>query len=93
MLQPLPFTQSVVVSLNPVTAIDERHVLGTYDYAHPVFDLPAVKAQAQVPALQGRQNTFFCGAWTGYGFHEDGLKSGLDVAARLTPELAGATAE
>jgi predicted NAD/FAD-binding protein len=93
MLQPLPFTQSVVVSLNPVTAIDERHVLGTYDYAHPVFDLPAVKAQAQLSTLQGRQNTFFCGAWTGYGFHEDGLKSGLDVAARLTPELAGATAE
>jgi predicted NAD/FAD-binding protein len=91
MLQPLPFTQTVVVSLNPVTDIDEQHVLGNFNYAHPVFDLAAVKAQAQVPDMQGRQNTYFCGAWTGYGFHEDGLKSGLDVAARLEQALAGAT--
>jgi predicted NAD/FAD-binding protein len=58
-------------------------VHGVFDYAHPVFDLAAIRAQAQVPALQGQHHTYFCGAWTGYGFHEDGLKSGLDVAARL----------
>jgi predicted NAD/FAD-binding protein len=83
LLQPLPFTQSVVVSLNPVSEIAPEHVHGTYDYAHPVFDLPAVQAQAQVPLLQGHQKTYFCGAWTGYGFHEDGLKSGLGVAGLL----------
>jgi predicted NAD/FAD-binding protein len=87
MLQPLPFSQSVVVSLNPVRAIAPQHVHGSFDYAHPVFDLAAIRAQSQVPALQGQQNTYFCGAWTGYGFHEDGLKSGLDVATRIQTAL------
>jgi predicted NAD/FAD-binding protein len=41
--------------------------------------------------LQGKQNTYFCGAWTGYGFHEDGLKSGLDVAARIQTAYLQAT--
>jgi predicted NAD/FAD-binding protein len=83
MLQPVPFAQPVVVSLNPTREIDPAQVHGTFDYAHPVFDLAAIRAQTQVPSLQGQQHTYFCGAWTGYGFHEDGLKSGLDVAARL----------
>ncbi len=87
MLQPVPFTQPVVVSLNPVADIDPKHVHASFDYAHPVFDVAAIRAQGQVPALQGQQNTYFCGAWTGYGFHEDGLKSGLAVADRLHAEL------
>ena len=66
-LQPLPFSQPVVVSLNPVRAIDPARVLGRYDYAHPVFDLAAIRAQPP-GQLQGRQHTWFCGAWTGYGF-------------------------
>ena len=44
------------------------------------LDLAAIRAQARVPALQGRHHTYFAGAWTGYGFHEDGLKSGLRAA-------------
>ena len=83
MLQPLPFAHSVVVSLNPVRPIDPALVHGRFDYAHPVFDVQAIQAQKHLPALQGVQNTYFCGAWAGYGFHEDGLKSGLDVAARI----------
>ncbi len=82
-LQPIPFEQPVVVSLNPTKPIAAEHILGTFDYAHPVFDLAAIKAQADIPALQGLQNTYFCGAWTGYGFHEDGLKSGLAAAKKL----------
>ena len=82
-LQPLPFAQAVVVSLNPLHAIDPALTLGRFHYAHPVFDLAAIRAQSQLPALQGHKDAFFCGAWTGYGFHEDGLKSGLDVAARI----------
>ena len=89
MLQPLPFKQSVVVSLNPVREINPALVHGRFDYAHPVFDVAAIQAQAQLPALQGQNNTYFCGAWTGYGFHEDGLKSGLDVAARIVSALNG----
>ncbi|NQW94055.1 MAG: FAD-dependent oxidoreductase [Polaromonas sp.] len=83
MLQPLPFTQSVVVSLNPLREIARHHIMDEFDYAHPVFDLAAIRAQGEVANLQGRQNTYFCGAWTGYGFHEDGLKSGLKVAEQI----------
>ena len=83
MLQPLPFLQPVVVSLNPLREIARQHVMAEFDYAHPVFDLAATAAQKEVEALQGQHNTYFCGAWTGYGFHEDGLKSGLNVAKLL----------
>ncbi len=83
MLQPLPWQQPVVVSLNPVHEIARKHVMGEFDYAHPVFDVAAIRAQTLLPQLQGRQHTYFCGAWTGYGFHEDGLKSGLGVARQL----------
>jgi predicted NAD/FAD-binding protein len=87
-LQPLPFEQPVVVTLNPLREIAPQHVLGDYEYAHPVFDLAAIAAQRELPALQGRQRTWFAGAWTGYGFHEDGLKSGLAVARQLLAMLA-----
>jgi predicted NAD/FAD-binding protein len=90
MLQPLPFTQPVVVSLNPVREIERNHIMGEFDYAHPVFDLAAIRAQADLPQLQGKQNTYFCGAWTGYGFHEDGLKSGLQVARQLLLDTGAA---
>jgi predicted NAD/FAD-binding protein len=91
MLQPLPFKQPVVVSLNPVGPIAPQHILDAFDYAHPVFDLAAIRAQQELPALQGQQHTYFCGAWAGYGFHEDGLKSGLN-AARLLKEHSGVSA-
>ena len=79
-LQPLPFSEDVVVSLNPVRAIDPSKVLGEYDYAHPVFDLAAIEAQSQLSTLQGQHNTWYAGAWMGYGFHEDGFKAGRDAA-------------
>ncbi|MFM7669308.1 MAG: NAD(P)/FAD-dependent oxidoreductase [Betaproteobacteria bacterium] len=82
-LQPLPVKSPVIVSLNPIHAPDPAKVLARFDYAHPVFDGPAVNAQQKLLALQGTRNTWFAGAWTGYGFHEDGLKSGLSVAAAI----------
>ena len=90
MLQPLPFKQSVVVSLNPIKEIARNLIMAEFDYTHPVFDLAAIRAQGEVAALQGQHNTYFCGAWTGYGFHEDGLKSGLRVAEQIlkTQEVA-----
>lgn len=88
LLQPLPFTQDVIVSLNPVHEIDPAHVIGAYDYAHPVFDLPAIQAQAHMPQLQGQHHTWFAGAWMGYGFHEDGFKAGRDAAQNLLASLA-----
>ncbi|PUE50262.1 NAD/FAD-binding protein [Limnohabitans sp. 2KL-1] len=82
-LQRIPFAQPVVVSLNPLQAIDPATIVGEYDYAHPVFDLAAIEAQKRLPLLQGQQHTWYAGAWTGYGFHEDGLKSGLQVGRAL----------
>jgi predicted NAD/FAD-binding protein len=79
-LQPLPFTENVFVSLNPIHEIDPKHVIGRYHYAHPVFDLAAIQAQSEMPALQGQQHTWYAGAWMGYGFHEDGFKAGRAAA-------------
>ena len=88
MLQPLPFDTPVVVSLNPLHAIDPLSIHGSFEYAHPVFDLAAIRAQGQLPQLQGQQRTYFCGAWAGYGFHEDGLKSGFAAANALLKHSA-----
>ncbi|MCI3208094.1 MULTISPECIES: FAD-dependent oxidoreductase [Pandoraea] len=79
-LQALPFRSPVIVTLNPVNEPAPHTVLGRYAYDHPLLDLAAVDAQSHLPALQGRHRTWFAGAWTGYGFHEDGLKSALRVA-------------
>ena len=89
-LQPLPWQQPVIVSLNPIRPPRPETILGRFDYAHPVYDLQAIAAQSLVQGLQGRAHTWFCGAWTGYGFHEDGLRSGQDVAERLLASCAGA---
>jgi predicted NAD/FAD-binding protein len=87
-LQPLPFTQDVIVSLNPVHPIDPDKVLGEYDYAHPVFDLAAIEAQSALDSIQGQQNTWFAGAWMGYGFHEDGFQAGRGAASGVLNALA-----
>lgn len=82
-LQPLPFNTPLVVSLNPFRAPQPDKILRTIHYAHPVFDQAAIDAQAALPTIQGRNRSWFAGAWTGYGFHEDGLKSAVTVAAAL----------
>ena len=82
-LQPLPFKTPVIVTLNPIHELDPSTVIGRYEYAHPIFDAKAIAAQQALSQIQGKNNTWFAGAWTGYGFHEDGLKSGLAVAAAI----------
>lgn len=86
-LQPLPFNQNVFVSLNPAQPMAAEHVLGEFDYAHPVFDLAAIQAQRRVNSLQGVNHTWFAGAWMGYGFHEDGFKAGRAAAKGIWQEL------
>lgn len=87
-LQPLPWKTPVIVSLNPVREPLRRSVVQEFEYEHPVFDRAAIDAQARLAQFQGVDRVWFCGAWTRYGFHEDGLASGLAVAAALQGRLA-----
>jgi predicted NAD/FAD-binding protein len=82
-LQPLAVETPVIVSLNPHVEPDPATVIGDWDYDHPLFDQAAIGAQAQLEAIQGVERLWFCGAWGGYGFHEDGLASALSVAGHL----------
>ncbi|MEM6536251.1 MAG: hypothetical protein AAF668_00825 [Pseudomonadota bacterium] len=75
--------RDVFVSLNPTIPIEPELVHETFDYAHPMFDVGAEKAQRRLWSLQGTDRIWFCGSYFGQGFHEDGLQSGLAVAEAL----------
>ena len=82
-LQNIDRAVPLFVSLNPLRDPDPGTVYGSYEYSHPQFDTAAIDAQRRLPDLQGRNRTWYAGAWAGYGFHEDGLQSGFNVAAAL----------
>ena len=84
-LQPLPTENPVIVTLNPWHEPDPARTLRQIHYAHPVFDGPAVAAQATIKRLSGLNRTLYAGAWLGYGFHEDGFASAVRAAAQLVP--------
>lgn len=81
LLQNLDTDRPVFVTLNP--ADEPRDVEGSFTYHHPRFDRAADDAQPLIPAIQGERRTWFAGSYCGHGFHEDGLRSGLEVAAAL----------
>jgi len=82
-LQPLPPGRDIFVTLNPHRPPAEGSVLHDQVYEHPLFDEAAIRAQNRLWSLQGSHRTWFCGAWFGAGFHEDGLQAGLAVAEAL----------
>ena len=82
-LQPLPTKTNIFVTLNPMHDFAPGTVQRVIDYEHPLFDAEAVGAQRDMWRIQGVKRTWFAGAWLGYGFHEDGLQAGLEVAERL----------
>lgn len=79
-LQPVPFRSPVVVTLNPVWEPAAGTEIARFNYEHPVMDTAAIRAQEWLEGIQGRGGVWHAGAWTGYGFHEDGLRSALRVA-------------
>ncbi|NJS36406.1 MAG: NAD(P)-binding protein [Brachymonas sp.] len=89
-LQPIPFDQPVVVSLNPTQPIARSQIMGEYSYAHPLMDMASSAAQKRLHEINGANNTWFCGAWSRYGFHEDGLMSGLAAARAILKQMHGA---
>jgi len=90
-LQPLPKAlqnTQIIVSLNPPTDPNPKLVHEEIHYSHPVFDMRAVQAQKKLPLIQGDSSIWYCGAWTGFGFHEDGLRSGELVAKDLIESIS-----
>ncbi|MDX1504561.1 MAG: NAD(P)/FAD-dependent oxidoreductase [Spongiibacter sp.] len=83
LLQHLPCAEPVVLSLNPLRPPRSQAIYGQFSYQHPVFNEPALAAQKELWSLQGQQRSWFCGSYFGYGFHEDGIQSGLAVAEQL----------
>ena len=72
-LQRLGTRRQYCVSLNAERRIRPERVVAEFDYRHPVMDHAAIAAQRRVPELQGRRRTYVCGAWQGWGFHEDAM--------------------
>jgi predicted NAD/FAD-binding protein len=85
-LQGLDSPQTFIVSLNQRGSIDPSRIHAVMNYQHPVYDHAMVKAQARRHELQGQQRSWFCGAYWGFGFHEDGFRSGVDVAKAILQE-------
>lgn len=82
-LQPLATKKAVIVTLNPVTKIDEGKIAKVIDYEHPLFTKEAVEAQEKVKSFQGREGFYFSGAWMRYGFHEDGILSAKQMVKKF----------
>ena len=82
-LQGLPNTKPMFLTLNAHRPVREDSILYATDYTHPIFNARAMNAQRNLWSLQGERNTWFCGAYFGAGFHEDGLQAGLAVAEAL----------
>jgi predicted NAD/FAD-binding protein len=82
-LQRLPVERRYLVTLNSDDSIDPARVVASFDYDHPVFDIPAIDAQSRFDEIDGIDRVHFCGAWWGHGFHEDGIRSALRVCERI----------
>jgi predicted NAD/FAD-binding protein len=82
-LQKLPGDKPVFVTLNPTREPAKDKTFGVYEFDHPIYDAPSATARRAVQRLQGRDGLFFAGAWLGDGFHEAGLRTGLETALAL----------
>lgn len=85
-LQSIPDATPLFVTLNPDRAIRSDLIFAEFRYDHPLYDAPALAAQSRLHEAQGVGRVWFAGAWTGYGFHEDGLRSGIEAARALGGE-------
>ena len=82
-LQNLKTKKNYFLTLNPILDINNKKIIKKVEFTHPFYDMKTIEAQKYLPDLQGINNSWFCGSYFGYGFHEDGLKSALDVVSKL----------
>ena len=82
-LQNLKTKKNYFLTLNPFIPIEDSKIIKKVEFTHPFYDLKMINAQKYLSELQGVNNTYFCGSYFGYGFHEDGLNSGIEVSNKL----------
>ena len=83
LLQGISSSDTFCVTLNQASALDPKYILRQFEYAHPMFGFASLRAQKKKSQIQGKRNTWFCGAYWGYGFHEDGVASAKEVVNAL----------
>jgi len=82
-LQNLNTKNDYFLTLNPIFKISDDKIIKKIKFSHPFYDLKSIKAQKKLKELQGFKNCWFCGSYFGYGFHEDGLKSALNIVDKI----------
>jgi predicted NAD/FAD-binding protein len=82
-LQRLETRKRYLVTLNPSRPIDGECIIAQMTYTHPIYTFDSINTQAELPRLNGKNNSSFCGSYFGYGFHEDAARSGVQAAAAL----------
>ena len=82
-LQNLKTSKDYFLTLNPIIKIDNNKIIKKIEFTHPFYDVKTIESQKYLAELQGVNNSWFCGSYFGYGFHEDGLKSAINVASKL----------
>ena len=82
-LQNLKTSKDYFLTLNPIIKIDNNKIIKKIEFTHPFYDVKTIESQKYLAELQGANNSWFCGSYFGYGFHEDGLKSAINVASKL----------
>jgi predicted NAD/FAD-binding protein len=87
LLQGLETARHYCVSLNRRIPVNEDSVIARMVYRHPTYTFDSVKTQTELPSLNGVRNTWFCGSYFGYGFHEDAVKSAVSVGRDFGAEL------
>ena len=83
LLQNLKCEENIFLTLNPYFEIDQSKIIKKVTFTHPYFDQSALNYQSQLINLQNKRNILFCGSYFGYGFHEDGIKSSIDMLKNL----------
>ena len=86
-LQNLETKENVFVTIGKFPTINDKYLLNTMHYEHPLFDNDSLKVKKKIRSIQGEDNLFFAGAYNGYGFHEDGLTSAKNIAALINNEI------
>ena len=83
LLQNLKCDENIFLTLNPYFDIDEKKILRKVKFTHPYYDQKALDAQSELIKIQNQKNLLFCGSYFGYGFHEDGIKSSIEMLKNL----------